>query len=347
MVKVGYLLLQLFMVFYGFSALRQIIYANQVMIRWLVIGIGDIARRRVIPAILAEPRSRLQAFVTRDPQKAAAYPGVEVFTNLEVALLTTPVDAVYIASPVALHAPQATASLHAGKHVLSEKPTALNLAAAQSMVAAARVHRRLFAIAYYRRLYPKLLRARQLIAEGAIGQPLLAEANCHEWRSNDHPDQPRNWLFDPAMAGGGPLFDIACHRIDALNFLFGEPTRATGLLSNAVHQAAVEDSATVLIQYPHGIHATVDVRWNSRIDRDQFRVIGTTGEINLDPLSGPILRIGDVEESLPAHSNLHYPCIENFVSAILDGAPLACPGEQALWTDRVLQMVLAANQARH
>jgi predicted dehydrogenase len=109
---------------------------------------------------------------------------------------------------------------------------------------------------------------------------------------------------------------------------------------------AVEDAATVLIQYERGVHATVDVRWNSHIDRDQFRVIGTEGEINLDPLSGPILRIGNREESLPTHANLHYPCIENFVSAILDGTPLACPGEQALWTDRVLQTVLGANQSR-
>ncbi len=320
-------------------------YAILVMIRWLVIGIGDIARRRVIPAILAEPRSRLQALVTRDPEKAAAYPGAEVFTNLEVALHATPIDAVYVASPVALHAPQAIACLRAGKHVLSEKPTAISLSAAQSMLSAARSHQRLFAVAYYRRLYPKLIRARQLIASGAIGQPLLAEANCHEWRSNS-PNQPRSWLFDPAIAGAGPLFDIACHRIDALNFLFGEPSHSAGLLSNAVHQTAVEDSATVLLQYPHGIHAVVDVRWNSRIERDQFRVIGTDGEINLDPLSGPILRIGNREESLPAHSNLHYPCVENFVSAILDSAPLACPADQALWTDRVLQTVLAANQPR-
>jgi predicted dehydrogenase len=317
------------------------------MIRWLVIGIGDIARRRVIPAILAEPRSRLQALVTRDPQKAEAYPGAEVFTNLEVALQSTPIDAVYVASPVALHAPQSIACLNAGKHVLCEKPTALSLSSAQSMLDAARAHQRFFAVSYYRRLFPKLIRARQLIAEGAIGQPVLAEANCHEWRSNDSPDQPRSWLFNPAISGGGPLFDTACHRIDAMNFLFGEPARSTGLLSNAVLQAPVEDSATVLIQYPPGIHAAVDVRWNSHIDRDQFRVIGTNGEINLDPLSGPILRIGNrsnLEESLPAHSNIHYPCVENFVSAILDGAPLACPGEQALWTDRVLQWVLSANQ---
>src|ERR1035437_8310047 len=206
------------------------------MIRWLVIGIGDIARRRVIPAILAEPRSRLQALVTRDPQKAAAYPGAEVFTNLDVALLATPIDAVYVASPVFLHAPQTIACLHAGKHVLCEKPTALNLSAAQSMLAAAHAHQRLFAVAYYRRLYPKLIRARQLIAEGVIGQPVLAEANCHEWRSSNSPNQPRSWVFDPACAGAGPLFDTACHRIDAINFLLGEPARSTGLLSIAVHQ---------------------------------------------------------------------------------------------------------------
>jgi predicted dehydrogenase len=314
------------------------------MIRWLVIGIGDIARRRVIPAILAEPRSRLQAVVTRDPQKAAEYPGVEVFTNLEVALLTTPIDAVYVASPVFLHAPQTIACLSAGKHVLCEKPTAMNLAEAQSMVAAARAHDKLFSVAYYRRLFPKLIRARQLIAEGAIGQPVFAEANCHGWLKNDDPDWSRNWLFNPAMAGGGPLYDIACHRIDALNFLFGEPVRATGFLSNAVHSMAVEDAATVLIQYARGVHATVDVRWNSHIDRDQFRVIGTEGELNLDPLSGPTLRVGDAQESLPTHANVHYPSVENFVAAIIDGAPLACTGDEALWTDRVTQSVLVANQ---
>ncbi len=322
----------------------HIVYPYQVMIRWLVIGIGDIARRRIIPAILAEQRSHLQAFVTRDPHKAAAYPGVEVFTNLEVALLTTPIDAVYVASPVFLHAPQTIACLRAGKHVLCEKPTAMNLADAQSMVAAARAHQRLFSVAYYRRFFPKLIRARQLMLEGAIGRPVFAEANCHSWLKNDDPNWTRKWLFDPAMAGGGPLFDIACHRIDALNFLFGEPCRSTGFLSSAFHSMAVEDAATVLVQYERGVHATVDVRWNSHIERDQFRVIGTDGEMILDPLSGPMLRVGDVQESLPRHSNAHYPCIENFVSAILDGAPLACTGDEALWTDRVTHSVLLANQ---
>ncbi|MGD0796427.1 MAG: Gfo/Idh/MocA family oxidoreductase [Acidobacteriaceae bacterium] len=313
------------------------------MLNWLVIGIGDIARKRVLPAILAEPRSSLYALLTRDPRKAEAYPGALAFTNLADALADPKIDAVYVASPVALHAAQTIASLAAGKHVLCEKPVALSLAQAESMAEAAAESAQLCAIAYYRRLYPKLIRARQLIREGAIGQPVLVEANYHGWLESPE----RGWLKDPALAGGGPLYDVGSHRIDACNFLFGKPLRATGLLSNALHPLAVEDSATTLIEYVNGIHAVVDVRWNSRIARDQFRIIGSEGEISLDPLNGPALRLlvadGKLrEEQLPPHANVHFPAVANFVDAVLDGAPLACPIAEAIWTDWVTQQVVDA-----
>ena len=241
---------------------------------------------------------------------------------------------------MAFHAETAIAALRAGKHVLCEKPMAMNFAQAQTMVAEGRASGRVFGVSYYRRLYPKLIRARQLIAEGAIGQPLLAEANCHGWPSLDD----REWLRDPALAGGGPLYDIASHRIDAMNFLFGKPERACGLLSNAVHRMAVEDSATVAMQFPGGVHGVVDVRWNSRVARDQFRIIGVEGEIGLDPLNGPELRVAGRVEMLPTHANLHYPLVENFVDAVLAGSPalLACPGEQGQWVDWTIEQVMAA-----
>jgi predicted dehydrogenase len=313
------------------------------MLNWLVIGIGDIARKRVLPAILAEPRSSLYALLTRDPRKAEAYPGALAFTNLADALADPKIDAVYVASPVALHAAQTIASLAAGKHVLCEKPVALSLAQAESMAEAAAESAQLCAIAYYRRLYPKLIRARQLLAEEAIGQPVLVEANYHGWLESPE----RGWLKDPALAGGGPLYDVGSHRIDACNFLFGRPVRATGLLSNALHPLAVEDSSTTLVEYAKGLHAVVDVRWNSRIQRDQFRIVGSEGEISLDPLNGPTLRLltpdGKLrEEHLPAHPNVHYPAVENFVSAVLDGTPVACPIAEAIWTDWVTQQVIDA-----
>jgi 1,5-anhydro-D-fructose reductase (1,5-anhydro-D-mannitol-forming) len=293
----------------------------------------------VIPAILAEPRSAFYGAVTRDPKKAAAYPGIRAWTALDDALRDEAIDAVYVAPPVALHAPYAIACLRAGKHVLCEKPVAMNYPEAQSMVSAARDAGRLFAAAYYRRLYPKLIRAKQLIAEGAIGQPILAEANCHTWL--DIPD--REWLVDPAMSGGGPLYDNASHRIDAFNFLFGRPVKATGLLSNAVHQIRVEDSATALIDYANGARGIVDVRWNSRVARDRFRVIGTDGEIDLDPLNGPSLRYSGKEEELPTHANVHYPLVENFAAAVFEETPLACTGEEAILTDWITSEVYKAN----
>lgn len=310
------------------------------MVHWLVIGVGDITRKRVLPAILAEPRSKLHGILTRDPEKAAAYPGARAWTSLDDALQDSKINAVYVASPTALHAPQAIACLRAGKHVLCEKPMGMSFPEAQSMVAAAEASGKLFAVAYYRRLFPKLIRAKELLAQGVVGQPILAEANYHGWLESAE----RGWLQNPALAGGGPLYDVASHRIDACNFLFGTPTSATGLLSNVVHPLAVEDSATVLIDYASGPRAVIDVRWNSRVARDQFRVIGTEGELNLDPLSGPALRYGSTEEFLPTHTNVHYPTVENFVSAILDGSPLACIGTEALWTDWVTAKVMGFSQ---
>ncbi len=312
-------------------------------VRWVVAGIGDIARRRVIAAIQAEQRSVLYGFVTRDRAKAMEYGIERAWATVDEAVADPEVDAVYVALPVAMHADAAIAALRAGKHVLCEKPMAINLAEAERMVAEARAAGRLLGVSYYRRLYPKLIRAKQLIAEGAIGQPLLAEAHCHTWLETL---EGRGWLKDPKMAGGGPLFDTGSHRIDAMNFLFGKPEDPCGVRSNAVHRLAVEDSATVLVQYPKGIHGMVDVCWNSHVRRDGFRVIGTDGEMVLDPLNGPELRIdvhgGGSVEMLPPHANLHYPIVENFVDAVTanDAALLACPGEQGCWVDGVIERVV-------
>lgn len=91
----------------------------------------------------------------------------------------------------------------------------------------------------------------------------------------------------------------------------------------------------MLIEYENRVRGIVDVRWHSRIARDEFRIAGVEGEIELSPLNGPELISPLGTESLPAHANVHYPCVENFVSAILDGAPLESTGATSLWTDWV------------
>jgi predicted dehydrogenase len=311
------------------------------MLNWIVIGIGDIATRRVIPAIQAESRGRLYGLVTRDPAKAAPY-GVSVWKTLEEALADPEVHAVYVGTPVFLHAPQTIQSLRAGKHVLCEKPMAMSEPEARIMLNAADESGKTFAVAYYRRSYPKVQRAKELLAAGAIGRPVLAELTCHGWFDGQG---SRSWLVDPAKAGGGPLFDIASHRIDVLNFLFGKPQHVVAQLSNVVHHYAVEDNASVMIEYPAGVRGMVDVRWHSKVSRDECRIRGTDGEMELSPLNGPDLIYPGGRETLPPHSNLHYPMLENFVDAVEGKAPLLASGASSYWTDWVTERARTPHRA--
>jgi len=312
------------------------------MLSWLVVGIGDITRKRVLPAILAEPRSMLAGIVTRDPRKAAPF-GVPSWTDMETALAASDAQAVYIASPVFLHARQTIAALHSGRHVLCEKPMALNYPEAQSMVDAADESGRKLGIAYYRRMYPKVERARQLIEGGVIGRPLIAEATAHDWFNPL--GTSRAWLADPAQAGNGPLRDIASHRIDLMNYLFGKPVRATGFLSTLVQPILVEDSATLMVGYQSGVLGLVDVRWNSRVARDEFRVRGTDGEIDLSPLNGPRLVYPGGSESVAAPGNLHYPCVEDFVTSVLRGLVPTSNGASALLAEWVMDEAAASSRS--
>jgi predicted dehydrogenase len=307
------------------------------MLNWIVIGIGDIAIRRVIPAIQKESRSNLYGLVTRDPAKSAPY-NTRAWATLEEALGDSAVNAVYVGTPVFLHAPQTIQSLRAGKHVLCEKPMAMNEGEARAMLQAAEKSGRTFGVAYYRRTYPKVQRAKELLAAGAIGKPVLAELTCHSWFDGTG---SRSWLVDPAKAGGGPLFDIASHRIDVLNFLFAPPLRVAGQLSNVVHRYAVEDNATVMIEYAGGVRGVVDVRWHSRVSRDECRIRGADGEMELSPLNGPELVYPGSRENLPPHANLHYPMIENFVDAVEGKAPLLASGASSYWTDWVTEKARA------
>src|SRR5579863_1408664 len=307
------------------------------MLNWIVIGIGDISIRRVIPAIQAEARSNLYGLITRDLTKAAPF-HTRSWATLDEALadpaVKAEVDAVYVGTPVFLHAPQTIQSLRAGRHVLCEKPMAMNEAEARLMVKTADESKRTFGVAYYRRCYPKVQRARQLIAAGAIGKPVFAELTNHMWfDGSGH----RGWLFDPAKSGGGPLLEIADHRIDVLNFLFGQPQRVTAQLSNVVHHYAVEDNATVMIEYENGVRGVVDVRWHSKINRDECRIRGTEGEMEMSPLNGPELIYPGGRETLPVHTNVHLPLIANFVDAVEGKASLLASGANSYWTDWITE----------
>ncbi len=158
--------------------------------------------------------------------------------------------------------------------------------------------------------------------------------------TGDVVQQRTSWLANSAMAGGGPLYDVGSHRIDLMNYLFGAPARVTGQRSTTVQPVPVEDNATALIEYENGVRAMVDVRWHSRVTRDEFLIRGTDGEMELSPLNGPSIDYPGGREELSPHSNLHFPCVQNFVGAVLEGEPLRSTAESAMLTDWVTERAL-------
>jgi 1,5-anhydro-D-fructose reductase (1,5-anhydro-D-mannitol-forming) len=113
--------------------------------------------------------------------------------------------------------------------------------------------------------------------------------------------------------------------------------RASGQLSTLIHPIEVEDNATVMIEHASGVRSLVDARRHSHVPRDEFRIRGTEGEIDLTPLNGPELVHPGGAEQIPASANLHYPCVENFVSAVLAKSELRSSGATALFTEWVIQ----------
>lgn len=192
------------------------------VLRWGLLGTARI-NRMIIPPLRVSPANRLLAVASRDPGKAAAYArewGIERAHGSYEALLGDPeVDAVYVPLPNHLHAEWSIRAARAGKHVLCEKPIALDAAEAEQLRAAA--GKVLIAEAFMVRFHPQWLRARELVRDGRIGTLRVVQM-FFGYRNLD-PANVRN----RADIGGGGLYDIGCYAIVAGRWFFGaEPVRA-------------------------------------------------------------------------------------------------------------------------
>jgi predicted dehydrogenase len=303
-------------------------------LRWGLIGAGDIVRRRVAPALMESPFCDIVAVSRARAELAAAF-AAEVgarrwYPRWQDLIADDDVQSVYVATPVHRHAEQTIAAAEAGKHVLCEKPMAMTAAECDRMIAACRAHGVRLGIAYYRRFYPALLRMQAIIASGEIGQPVFAQMNAFEY-FDPTSDDPRRWLLDPAVAGGGPMMDFGCHRLDVLLHLFGPVRRTMSVVGNVVFDRAVEDTAAVLMQFEQGPFGVVAVTHASRERQDTMQIVGARGSLQIDELNGGGLRIhaGDTErvESHPPAANVHRPLIDDFVEAVRTDRDPAVTGD--------------------
>jgi predicted dehydrogenase len=295
-------------------------------VKWGLIGCGDIARRRVAPALHDLDNSELVAVSRANFEQAEAF--AKMFgagrwhKDWRDLVSDTEVEAVYIATPVHLHAEQAIAAANAGKHVLCEKPMALNVRECDEMIAACRANDVQLGVAYYRHFYPVMERIKTVLESGEVGKAVFAQINAFE-RFDPEPSHPRRWLLEPELSGGGPMFDFGCHRVEVLMDLFGKVGGVRSFISNVIFDRKVEDTVSALFQFESGPQAALAVTHGAFEPQDTLDIFGSEGSIHIENLNKGTVKIktasGERVEVHEPHPNWHQPLIEDFANAVLSG----------------------------
>jgi predicted dehydrogenase len=309
---------------------------------WGLIGCGDIARKRIAPALRDLEGCGLVAVSRRRSELAESFAkefgAGKHYSDWRDLVNDDEVQAVYIATPVDLHAAQVIAAAEAGKHVLCEKPMAMNVSECDRMIAAAKATKVKLGVSYYRHFYPVVQRTREVIESGEIGSPVLAQINAFE-SFNPGPEHPRSWLLQRDKSGGGPMLDFGCHRIEVLVNVLGPITKVKALTANVIFEREVEDTATALFQFEDGACAVLSVTHAANEPQDTFDIFGPHGSIHIPVLNEGAMRIvsraGERREKHPPDANLHAPLIRDFVSAVINDREPAVTGE----TGRLVAMI--------
>lgn len=315
-------------------------------VRWLLVGAGDIATRRVGPALVTAAHSELVAVCDRDGDRAAALAerlGVRaVYTDYARALAECGAEVVYVATPQATHVELSLQALAAGKHLLCEKPLGLNGAECFRLWEAARQTDRVTSCSNYRRLSEQYRVTEARLQQGAIGELTGG------WAIYSTP------FYNPANApicqasGLSRIKELGYYLIDIVHNFLGRPDTALaqgGLLHPAVMND-VEELATVVLHFPSGALFTILFNCTSPGTRHELELFGTTGRLywpgwpphDNEPV---VLITGSGVETIPAHTaaNWHLPMIEDYVEALRTGRPPVCGLESAVQTEIITDAI--------
>ncbi len=246
-----------------------------------IIGCGRVVDRRVAPALRETPTAQLAAFCSRDLAKARQYADVHgalsAYDSLDAMLADDRVHAVYIATPNHLHAETAAACLRAGKHVLVDKPMALDSAEAQRMIDTAEQSGRRLGILHQQRFHPIHQQLLELVRTGRLGRILSARVQMGFWYS-----LAENWRLDRAMSGGGPAMDLAPHALDILLQAVG-PIRCVDARAHNLHfDYDVEDYCAARVEFVDGAIGTLEFSYCSHHYGGRLEIFGSEGTFIAD-----------------------------------------------------------------
>jgi predicted dehydrogenase len=322
-------------------------------VKWGVLGVASIARRKVIPAMQAGEFSEIAGIASRDlgrAQEAARQFGIaKAYGTYEELLRDPEIEAIYNPLPNDLHVPWSIKAMEAGKHVLCEKPIGLNAAEAKKLLAARDRTGMKCGEAFMVRTHPQWLRARELVRSGKIGQLRAIMASFSYF------DRELHSIHNNLAGGGGALLDIGCYPINTSRFIFGEePARVVGLVERDP-EMKIDRLTSAILDYPSG--QAIFTCGTQLVYHQSMEIFGTQGRIVLNiPYSAPLNLPTDIlvdlgragsdnhvsTETIPA-CNQYIIQGDAFSKAIRDNGEVPVPLEDAIKNMAVIDAVFRSS----
>lgn len=318
------------------------------MIKWGIIGCGDVTEIKSGPAFNKVNNSSLVAVMRRDTAKAKDYARrhnvPKWYDNANDLINDQDVNAIYIATPPSSHEEYTIAAVHAGKPVYVEKPMAATAAAAKRMMNAAKEKNIKLVVAHYRREQPMFKKIKQLLVEGTIGDIRFVNLEYYKKSlTKEELQVPKNaWRVDAEIAGGGLFYDLAPHQLDLMYHFFGEAGKVKGTALNQQGLYNAEDIVAGNIVFKNGV--LFNGLWCFTVsgadEKDRCEIVGSKGKIMFPVFGEPKIEMtieGKKENILfDPLQHVQQPMIEKVVEYFLDKGPNPCSAEEGV---KVMEMM--------
>jgi predicted dehydrogenase len=324
-------------------------FVGREVIRWGIIGCGDVCEVKSGPGFQKARGSQLVAVMRRNGALAADYAkrhGVPRCYDDAHQLVADPeVDAIYVASPPGNHLDSARLVAAAGKPCYVEKPMARHTPECDAMIAALAAAKQKLFVAYYRRALPRFLKVKKLLDGGAIGQ-LTGITYRLAWSTPVNADPAKNaWRVSAESSGGGLFLDVGSHLLDFLDFCVGPLEAIHGRAACLSHTADVEDVVAMTFRSARGVPGAASWNFSSLAKDDTLEFFGTGGRISIgffttDPVRLETARGAEAFDiANPPH--VAQPLIQTIVDELLGRGTCLSTGESARRTQHVMDRVLA------
>ena len=313
---------------------------------WGVLGCARIARLQVVPAILRCNEAELAAVASRDSTRLnefhSLFGNFASYSSYEALIDDPAVNAVYIPLPNSLHCEWAIRAMRAGKHVLCEKPLALNAAQGDEMVRVARDSGVLLMEAFMYRYTLRMRKVEEILAHGVLG-PIRSINSTFRFfldRQNTIKEQPE--------LGGGALYDVGCYPLNLIGLVTQSEPEAIAV--ECAKQHGVDINLSAVLRYADGLIATLHCGFNA-FGRNYSEIVGTEGALLvpdtfLDDAGQLTLLTKQGSESIAiAASDRYGEEIRDFSKAIQDGRQPKLGLKESLRNLRVLERILEKARA--